>query len=86
MIKTQIQLPDELYREVKAFAAEREWSLAETFRRGAEMLLEQHPRGRPSRGTAWTPPVSAKAGWRGLSAAALRDLAFRDQEPIPPTR
>ena len=31
MIKTQIQLPDELYRRVKAFAEQREWSLAETF-------------------------------------------------------
>jgi hypothetical protein len=28
MIKTQIQLPDELYREAKRVARDREWSLA----------------------------------------------------------
>jgi len=43
MIKTQIQLPDKLYHEVKRFAAEREWSLAETFRRGAERLISLYP-------------------------------------------
>ena len=40
MTKTQIQVPDELFRELRSFAKAREWSLAETFRRGAEMLLE----------------------------------------------
>lgn len=44
MIKTQIQLPEELYRELKAFAAQREWSLSETFRRGAERLLQSYPK------------------------------------------
>jgi hypothetical protein len=44
MIKTQIQVPEELYRELKEFAARREWSLAETFRRGAERLLQSYPK------------------------------------------
>jgi len=43
MIKTQIQLPDELYRRVKAFAEQREWSLAETFRRAVEQMFERYP-------------------------------------------
>ncbi len=38
MIKTQIQLPDALYREVKRVAEEREISLAEVLRRGAEYI------------------------------------------------
>ena len=29
MIKTQVQLPDELYYKAKAIAEQREWSLAE---------------------------------------------------------
>jgi hypothetical protein len=32
MIKTQVQLPDELYRTAKAIAEQREWSLAEVMR------------------------------------------------------
>ncbi len=43
MIKTQIQLPDHLYRQAKAIAAQREWSLAEVFRRGIEHMLLLYP-------------------------------------------
>jgi len=43
MIRTQIQLPDQLYQRAKAFAAEREVSLAEITRRGLEMFLDRHP-------------------------------------------
>jgi hypothetical protein len=42
MIRTQIQLPDELDRDLRALAAKKEWTLAETLRRGAEMLLAAH--------------------------------------------
>jgi len=43
MIKTQIQLPDDLYRRVKHFSAEREWSLAENFRRAVEQFCARYP-------------------------------------------
>jgi hypothetical protein len=43
MVKTQIQLSDELYARVKKLAERKEWSLAEAFRRGAELLLQQYP-------------------------------------------
>jgi len=43
MTKTQIRVPEELFREARAFAKRREWSLAETFRRGAELLLQVYP-------------------------------------------
>ncbi len=43
MIKTQIQLPDELYRSAKSLAERQEWSLAETMRRGLEALLARYP-------------------------------------------
>ena len=43
MTRTQIQLPDSLYRQAKAFAAERELSLAEITRRGLEMFLGRYP-------------------------------------------
>jgi hypothetical protein len=40
MTKTQIQVPEALFQELRAFAKQREWSLAETFRRGAELLRD----------------------------------------------
>jgi hypothetical protein len=43
MIKTQIQLPDALYQEVKRVAREREISLAEVLRRGAEYITLAYP-------------------------------------------
>jgi len=51
MIKTQIQLPDALYRALKRVAKEREMSMAEVMRRGAEYIthvylpMEKEPSG-----------------------------------------
>jgi hypothetical protein len=43
MIKTQVQLPDELYHKAKAIAEQREWSLAEVVRRGLEYMALAYP-------------------------------------------
>ncbi len=43
MIKTQIHLPDQLYHQAKAIAAQREWSLAEVVRRGIEYMTVVYP-------------------------------------------
>jgi hypothetical protein len=43
MIKTQVQLPDELYHTAKAIALQREWSLAEVIRRGIEHMAIAYP-------------------------------------------
>jgi hypothetical protein len=43
MIKTQVQLPDELYYTAKAIAEQREWSLAEVIRRGLEHMAQTYP-------------------------------------------
>lgn len=81
MTKTQIQVPEELFRELRAFAKQREWSLAETFRRGAELLLQVYPERPRPEAAAWAPPTSRKAGWKGLSPAQLRDAAFAEADP-----
>ena len=83
MIKTQIQIPKELFAEIKQFAPRREWSLAETFRRGAEMLLETYAEDTPPASKAWQPPTSRSVGWRGLTAEQLCDLAIDDQTRTP---
>jgi hypothetical protein len=79
MIKTQIQVPEELFRDLRSFAKAREWSLAETFRRGAELLLEVYD-GNPQ-DSPWMPPVSAKVGWKGLGPEQLRELVLQDADP-----
>ena len=43
MIKTQIQIPDDLYWRVKKLAAQREWSFAEVARRGLEYVVSVYP-------------------------------------------
>ena len=83
MTKTQIQVPEELFTEVKKFARRREWSLAETFRRGAELLLETYSEDALPASQAWLPPTSRSVGWKGLTAVQLRDLALEDQAPNP---
>lgn len=69
MIKTQIQIPDELFRDIKALAKSRNWSLAEALRRGAEQLLLIYPNRNLSQNTEWSPPVPKKLG-RFLSQAS----------------
>lgn len=60
MIKTQIQLPDALYREAKRVAAEYEMSFAEVVRRSLERALPAYP----PRTTAWEAPEPVSLGLR----------------------
>lgn len=55
MIKTQVQIPDHLYREAKRVAEEYELSFAEVVRRGLERVIPAFPR----RGTGgeWSLPL-----------------------------
>ena len=80
MVKTQIQLPDAMYRDLKRLAATREWSLAETLRRAAEQLLARHPLVDDA-AAPWVPPESDAVGWRGLSHEAVHAAALDDMEP-----
>jgi len=81
MTKTQIQVSEELLAEIRAFAKRREWSLAETFRRGAELLLQVYPEKTVAPAAAWAPPTSSRVGWKGLDAQQLREAAFADADP-----
>ena len=83
MVRTQIQLPDDLYRDLKRLAGQREWTLAETLRRGAELLLERHPGAKGECG-GWELPKARDLGWRGLSHAEIRAAAVDDMEPSLP--
>lgn len=81
MIKTQIQIPGDLYRDLKSLAKRKEWSLAETLRRAGENFLQQFPDMEADpEGTRWTPPSSREVGWKGLSAEQLKEAVMEDQE------
>jgi hypothetical protein len=83
MIKTQIQLPDLLYREAKRVAKEREISLAEVLRRGVEYITRVYPPLVAPHKRAWQIPDAVHARLRpGVSLESLRDLAAGDEEPL----
>lgn len=73
MIRTQIQLPDELYREAKRIAAEQEISLAEVLRRGLEHMQRIYPL-RPHDGP-WHPPEPTRLGQFRATEDHWRELA-----------
>lgn len=74
MIKTQVQIPDRLYREAKRIAAENEMSFAEVVRRGIEEIVQHFPSGRQP-ANEWRPPTpqplgkprAPEADWTALS-------------------
>ncbi|GAB4117170.1 MAG: antitoxin [Wenzhouxiangellaceae bacterium] len=73
MIRTQIQLPDELYREAKRIAAEQEISLAEVLRRGLEHMQRIYPP-RPDQ-RPWRPPAPISLGAFQAPEDDWRELA-----------
>jgi hypothetical protein len=81
MIKTQVQIPDELYRDAKRIAKEREWSLAEVMRRGLEYMSKAYPAGVLSPDEATLPvlhDVSFVANFDEIDFAVLS----RDEESM----
>lgn len=75
MVKTQVQIPDDLYRRAKEIAATHEMSFADVVRRGLELMSSLYP-GRPAEPEAWSPPrITRESRWNGLTAEQLRDLA-----------
>jgi hypothetical protein len=58
MIKAQVQIPDDQFREAKRVAADYEMSFAEVVRRNLERTLP----GYPPKQTAWRPPEPLNLG------------------------
>lgn len=61
MVKTQIQMPDELYRAAKDAARRREMSLAELVRWGLEYMLAVYP-SIPEGAPKWALPKPVNIG------------------------
>ena len=93
MIKTQVQIPDELFDQAKRVAAGKEWSFAEIVRRGLEQMVLRHPEPSPTPLEGWRLPEPVDLGlkgdpfahpdWReeaGLGSGAARLMAERLRE------
>lgn len=74
MIRTQVQLPDGLYRDAKRIAHEHEMTLAEVVRRGLEHMVRIYPR-RDEAGDVWQPPAPRRLSSFRVSDDAWRELA-----------
>ena len=77
MVKTQVQIPESLYRRAKQIAQAREFSLAEVMRRGLEYMSRSHP----PVGDGRTELSSISADWfvEGFDQLDFRRLAVDDE-------
>lgn len=80
MTRTQIQLPDELYRQAKRIAAEQEITLAEVVRRGLEHMLRIYPP--TSASEDWQLPEPRHLGRFRAPEDEWRELA-NEEQPTP---
>ena len=82
MTRTQIQLPDPLYREIKRIAVQQDWSIAEVIRRGAENVVRHYPPEKlplsAEKGFRFPAPIQARL--RVSDPEQLKDLLRSDQE------
>ncbi len=76
MIRTQIQLPDVLYKNLKRLADDHEMSLAEVIRRAGENYLKRFPQERAPR-DAWKLPGPFDLGL--LPEADLENLRYNQE-------
>lgn len=72
MIKTQVMLPDAVYRNVRRIAAEREIPVAELIRRGLDYMMRIYP---PGKTDGWSFPGPVKLGAAKVPVTEWRILA-----------
>ena len=78
MIRTQIQLPDDIYAKAKSISKRRQVSLAELTRRGLEYMISIYP-DEPIH-KDWAPPTPRALGWRDLDDDALKAASRKTPE------
>lgn len=74
MIRTQVQIPDELYRDAKRIAQEQDMALAEVVRRGLEHMVRIYPK-RDTAPDDWQPPTPRRLGRFRAPESDWRELA-----------
>jgi hypothetical protein len=69
MTRTQIQLPEPLFHQIKRIASARDWSVAELIRRGMEAYVKTIPETEPQ--IAWSMPVLRGSGGHLIDPATI---------------
>ena len=82
MVRTQIQLPDQLYREVQRVARDQEWSIAEVIRRGAESVIRAYPSLKQKDPSGWKLPAPITSKMLVHDPEVLRDLIHDDADAV----
>ena len=77
MVKTQVQIPDHLFKEAKQLAQESEMSFAHVVRLGLELVLKTRPLGRKQAGE-WQVPRGKAMGQPLLPEAQWTEAAHED--------
>jgi len=77
MVKTQVQIPDRLFREAKRLAEESETSFAQVVWQGLEMVIRARPAGRqPSK--TWQVPNGKDMGLPMVPVEHWTEIAHED--------
>jgi hypothetical protein len=84
MVRTQIQLPDPLYREVQRIAKAQDWSLAEVIRRGTEAIVRAYPAMKTEVARPWQFPTPIGAEVLIEDASTMHKVALSDADPGMP--
>jgi hypothetical protein len=69
MTRTQIQLPEPLFHQIKRIASARDWSVAELIRRGMEAYVKTIPETEIKQG--WKMPVLRGSGGHLVDPATV---------------
>ena len=85
MVRTQIQLPNDIYKRARELAESREISMAELVRRSLELLISQYPE--PEKMVKdWRMPKPLSLGWRGLTDEEIKEQAHMSSIEIEQTQ
>ena len=75
MKRTQVQIPEPLYAEVRRIAEAKEWSISEVFRRAAEQFVAESPSG----AVGWEFPEPRRMGKAKITSDRWRELVADDE-------
>ena len=82
MKRTQVQIPQPLYDEIKRVARLHDWSITEVLRRGAEYIVACYPKEKGIE-PDWAPPTPRRCGAFLAPVENWRMLANEPQPPDP---
>ena len=80
MKRTQVQIPDPLYEDIRRIAERRDWSVSEVFRRAVEAYVAEVPE--VGGEGAWAVPQPREMGEPKVSPGQWRELLADDEAGI----